>query len=358
MMLLTPVRVGGLKLKNRMVMAPMTRSRAGEDNAPTDLTALYYVQRASAGLIVTEAAQVSEQGVGYPWTPGIHTDYQIKGWKLVTHAVHEKNGSIFLQLFHGGRVSHPVLHQGALPVAPSAVRPRGDAFTPDGPQPFVEPRALNLDEIPGVVKQFAQAAENAVRAGFDGVEIHGANGYLLDQFLCDGANKREDQYGGSVENRARFALEVVSAVTAAVGPEKTGLRLSPSGRVNDMFNSQPVETFDYLVDRLNDFDLAYLHLIEPLLPLDDHPAYLKEVAVHYRKIYKGTLITNGGYDRNTGNRALENGTADLIAYGKLFLANPDLPKRFYNNTELNQPDPATFFGGNDLGYTDYPFLST
>ena len=356
MKLLEPYRLSRMQLPNRIVMAPMTRSRAGAENVPTALNATYYVQRASAGLIISEATQISTQGIGYPWTPGIHTTEQIEGWKRVTEAVKKASGHIYLQLFHCGRISHPDFHEGALPVAPSAVKPAGQVFTPQGMKDFVTPRPLELEEISGIVDDFARGARNAKIAGFDGVEIHAANGYLPNQFLCDGTNRRTDAYGGSIPNRCKFVLEVVSAVCDAWNRYRVGIRLSPSGIFNDMSHSDPVDTFDYLVNKLDAFDLAYLHLMEPLIPVDHLSHYLQTVTPHYRKQFSNTIITNGGYDREGGEKALEDGVADLVAYGKLFLANPDLPKRFEENTALNDPDEDTFYGGGEKGYTDYPFL--
>jgi len=356
MHLLTPYHLGSLELSNRVIMAPMTRSRAGENNVPTELNAAYYVQRAGAGLIITEATQVSLQGVGYPWTPGIHTPVQTEGWKRVTEAVHQAGGKIYLQLFHCGRISHPDFHEGQLPVAPSAVKPAGQVFTLGGLKDFVEPRELELEEIPGIIDQFIQGTKNAVLAEFDGVEIHAANGYLPNQFLCDGTNQRTDAYGGSLENRCRFVLELTQAVCGAWDNKRVGIRLSPSGLFNDMSHTDPIETFDYLINHLNKFELAYLHLVEPSMPVDDLPQYLKNVTLHYRKIYTGTLITNGGYGRDTGNQVIQDGIADLVSYAKLFLANPDLPKRFETTAPLNTPDEGTFYGGDEKGYTDYPFL--
>ena len=297
-----------------MVMAPMTRSRAGEGHVPTELNILYYVQRATAGLIITEATQVSPQGIGYPWTPGIHTAEQIEGWQRVTEAVHDAGGRVFLQLFHCGRISHPDFHDGDLPVAPSAVKPKGQVFTPQGMKDFVTPRPLKASEIPGIIEQFSQGAKNAHTAGFDGVEIHAANGYLPNQFLCDGTNKRTDAYGGSVENRCRFVLDLTEAVCAAWACDKVGIRLSPSGIFNDMSHSDPVETFDFLVTKLNEFGLVYLHVMEPMMPVDHLPQYLTSVTAHYRKMYSGTVITNANYDRNSGVLAIENGVSDLVAY--------------------------------------------
>jgi N-ethylmaleimide reductase len=356
MKLLSSYQLGSMTLPNRVVMAPMTRSRAGEGNVPTELNALYYVQRATAGLIITEATQVSTQGIGYPWTPGIHTAEQVAGWKRLNEAVHKVEGRIFLQLFHCGRISHPDFHDGELPVAPSAVKPEGQVFTPQGMKDFVTPRSLDIGEIPGIIGQFAQGARNAREAGFDGVEIHAANGYLPNQFLCDGTNKRTDAYGGSIENRCRFVLELTEAVCAAWSSDRVGIRLSPSGIFNDMSHSDPVETFDFLVTRLNEFSLVYLHLMEPMIPTDGLPQYLPSVTPYYRKLYSGTVITNAHYDRKSGNSVIEEGVADLVAYGKLFLSNPDLPKRFEQNAPLNAWNEATFYGGDEKGYTDYPLL--
>jgi N-ethylmaleimide reductase len=354
--LLTSYNLSGLKLPNRVIMAPMTRSRAGEGNVPTEMNAKYYKQRASAGLIISEATQISEQGVGYPWTPGIHSDEQLEGWKKVTDAVHEAGGRMFAQIWHVGRISHPYFHDGDLPVAPSAVKPEGQAFTPEGMKDFVEPRALETDEIPGIIEDYAQAARNAIKAGFDGVEIHGANGYLIDQFIQDSTNKRDDKYGGSVEDRARFALEVTEAVTDAIGSNKVGIRLSPSGEFNDMYDSNAKHTFTYVINQLNKFNLAYLHLVEPLTDVSDMPNYLENVTPYFRNVYEGTIITCGGYDRTSGNEAVKQNDTDLVAYAKLFLANPDLPERIAVDTPLNEPDSDTFYGGDEEGYTDYPFM--
>lgn len=354
--LLEQYDLSGTELSNRVIMAPMTRSRAGEGNVPTELNAEYYKQRASAGLIISEGTQISEQGVGYPWTPGIHTKEQLQGWRKVTDAVHEEGGKIFAQIWHVGRISHPYFHDGELPVAPSAIRPEGQAFTPEGMKDFVTPRALERNEIQDVIEDYTQAAKNAHAAGFDGVEIHGANGYLIDQFIQDGSNQRTDDYGGSKENRARFALEVTEAVVNAIGSDRTGIRLSPSGEFNDMSDSNPKETFTYLINELNKFDLAYLHLVEPLSDVSDKPNYADNVAAYYRETYDGNLIICGGYDRESGIEVLEENHADLVAYAQLFLANPDLPERFAENHTLNDPDRDTFYGGGKEGYTDYPFM--
>ncbi len=342
--LFTPLRMGPLELPNRIVMAPLTRSRAGAGNAPTCMNATYYLQRASAGLIITEATQVSPQGVGYPGTPGIHSYEQIAGWRNVTDAVHSAGGRIFLQLWHVGRISHPTLQpDGALPVAPSAIRPAGEAMTPTGMAPFVTPRALETEELPGIVEQYARAAANARVAGFDGVEVHGANGYLLDQFLRDGSNRRTDQYGGSAENRARLLLEVTAAVCDVLGSERVGVRLSPDNPFNDMHDSNPQATFGTAVELLNAIGPVYLHLVEG--EMDCTPL---------RRAFRGLYMANGGYDRERGSAVLASGAADLVAYGIPFISNPDLPERFARGYALAQADPATFYGGDSRGYTDYP----
>ncbi len=353
--LFSPYKLGNLELPNRMVMAPLTRNRAGEGNVPGTLNVTYYVQRASAGLIIAEATQVSPQGLGYPSTPGIHSPEQVAGWKLVTDAVHQHGGRIFLQLWHVGRISHPDLQpDGALPVAPSAIAPKGQAATYEGMKPFVTPRALETSEIPEIVEQYRQGAENALAAGFDGVEIHAANGYLLDQFLRDGTNERTDEYGGSLENRTRLLLEVTEAVTGVWGAERVGVRLSPSGTFNDMHDSDPLATFGYTTEALNRFGLAYLHIIE-VNEADLRHGGTEVPTRHLRDRFTGTLMVNGGYDRDRGNAVLANGEADLVSFGTLFLANPDLPQRFALNVPLNQPDIASFYGGSEKGYTDYPF---
>lgn len=341
--LLSPVQLGPYELPNRLVMAPLTRNRAGEGNVPTQLNVTYYAQRASAGLIVTEATQVSPQGVGYPNTPGIHSPEQVAGWRLVTDAVHNQDGRIFLQLWHVGRISDPSLQpNGALPVAPSAIAAEG----------HVTPRALDIEEIPGIVEDYRQGAINALAAGFDGVEIHGANGYLIDQFLQDTTNHRTDEYGGSIENRTRFMLEVVEAVVGVWGADRVGIRLSPNGSFNNMADSDPKATFTYAVNALNPYGLSYLHLVEPRTGDETDLG-----ARYFRPIFNGTIISAGGYDRDMGNEAIANGEADLIAYGRWFISNPDLPNRFATNAPLNPYDRDTFYGGSEKGYTDYPALS-
>jgi len=355
--LFSSFQLGPYTLPNRIVMAPLTRNRAGDGNVPTALNATYYVQRASAGLLIAEATQVTPSGQGYPATPGIHSPEQVEGWKLVTEAVHNHGGRIFLQLWHVGRISHPSLQpNGVLPVAPSAIAPaEGTASTYEGPQPYVTPRALEIDELPGIVEQYRQGAANALAAGFDGVEIHGANGYLLDQFLRDGTNKRTDAYGGSIENRARLLLEVTAAVVDVWGADRVGVRLSPSSTFNSMSDSDPTATFSYAIEALNQFGLAYLHLLEPSEADARHGGTLIPTS-YFRPLFKGTLMTNWDYDRDKANAAIASGDADLVSFGKLFIANPDLPERFRINASLNEPDPSTFYGGGEQGYIDYPAL--
>ena len=333
-------------------MAPMTRCRAVENNCANDLMATYYSQRATAGLIITEASQISPMGVGYLCTPGIYNDAQIEGWRKVTTAVHEKGGLIYLQLWHVGRVSHSSFLDGKLPVAPSAVKIDGKHYTPEGMQPFETPKALEVHEIKEIVKEYAQAAANAIEAGFDGVEIHGANGYLIDQFIKDGTNKRTDEYGGSIENRSRFLFEVVSAVCDTVGSERTALRLSPSGTFNNMTNTDPNGDFQYICKKLNDHALAYLHVIDALEGDIKHGANVVALQV-LRNAYKGVLITNGEYDKERGNKTIENDLADGVAYGTLYISNPDLPKRFEMDAPLATADPHTFYTHDEKGYTDY-----
>ncbi len=361
--LLQPFQLGNLELPNRIVMAPLTRRRADRQLAPTPLNALYYAQRATAGLIISEATQISSQGTSLPKTPGIYSPEQIAGWQLVTQAVHDQGGRIFLQLWHGGRCSHPSLQpQGELPVAPSPIAPtEEEALTAtEAAVPFVVPRALLTEEIPGIVAQYRQAAENALQAEADGVEIHAASGYLLDQFLQDNSNRRTDAYGGSVENRARLLLEVVTAVTAVWGADRVGVRLSPSSTFQDMYDSDPEALFNYVVTQLDRLQLAYLHLVEPRIKgSHDWPEPRVELgARHFRSLYGGTLISAGGYDRNSGEATIQRGEADLVAYGRLFIANPDLPKRFALNASLNPYHRPTFTGGDERGYIDYPFLES
>jgi N-ethylmaleimide reductase len=350
-LLFQPYRLGHVDLGNRLVMAPMTRSRAIEGNVPNPLAAAYYAQRASAGLIVSEATQVSPQGVGYIRTPGIHSAAQVAGWTAITDAVHRAGGKIFLQLWHVGRISHPDFHGGELPVAPSAIAGQGQVFTAKGLQPMVTPRALDIAELPGIVEQFRQGAENAKAAGFDGVELHGANGYLLDQFLRDGTNKRTDAYGGSVENRARLPLEVIRAVVDIWGADRVGYRISPNGVFNSMSDSNPVETFSYITEQLSKLGIVYLHVVDPLAD------GAKRISPLLRRKFARTYIVNGGFDANSANAAVRGGEADLVAFGVPFIANPDLPRRYRTKAALNPPDKDTFYAGEEKGFTDYSALA-
>jgi len=365
--LFEPVRAGRLDLPHRIVMAPLTRSRAHQPgNVPTALNACYYAQRASAALIVSEATQVSMQGQGYAWTPGIHSREQIEGWRLVSDTVHEAGRRMFLQLWHVGRISHPALQPDQmLPVAPSAVRPAGEAFIENERgegqlAPFVTPRPLQLMEMPYLVRQYTRGARNAQLAGMDGVEVHGANGYLLDQFAESRTNRRGDEYGGAVENRARLLIEAVETCCDVWGSDAVGVRISPLSTFNDIGDDDPEETFGYIAEKLNDFKLAYLHVVNPAAAavekgLPPEPAALRMVELIRRK-WRGTLMLCGGFDRDSAESWLELGRADLIAFGRKFLANPDLPERFRRGAPLNQSDPATFYGGGAKGYTDYPTL--
>jgi N-ethylmaleimide reductase len=352
--LFSPVEVGPLRLPNRVAMAPLTRSRAGPGNVPTQLNALYYAQRASAGLIIAEATQIVPEGQGYISTPGIHSREQIEGWKCVTKAVHISGGHIVLQLWHVGRISHPSFQpSGALPVAPSAIRPKGQAFTAKGFEPIPTPRALETAEIPGIVEKYAQAARNALEAGFDGVEVHAANGYLIDQFLRDQTNKRADRYGGSIENRSRFLQEVIDAVIAVAGAERTGVRISPQNGQNDISDSNPQALFNYVAEHLSRRGLAYLHIIEgdtggvPVPPFD---------YVTLKRLFGGIVIANNGFDKARAKEAISEGRADLVAFGKPFISNPDLVIRLLLDAPLMPANRETFYGGAEQGYTDYPIL--
>lgn len=347
--LFAPTVLGSVPLQNRIVMAPLTRSRAAAGNVPHELNARYYAQRTSAGLIISEATQISPQGQGYPKTPGIHSDEQIAGWRLVTNTVHEYGGKIFLQLWHVGRISHPLtLGNGDLPVAPSAIKPAGEIYTDKGMQPFVTPRALAMDELPALIEDFRCAAANAKAAGFDGVEIHAANGYLIDQFLRDGTNKRDDAYGGSVENRARLLREVTEAVLSVWEPGQVGVRISPTNPYNDIADSSPQATFETIVEQFNRYSLAYLHVVEDRTAGFDYQKL--------RQIFNGAYMANGGYERDSAINALENEQADFIAFGKLFIANPDLPERLRLNAGFNPAREELFYAGGAEGYDDYPTL--
>jgi len=354
--LFSPLSLGSLTLPNRIIMAPLTRCRALQPgDIPWALNAEYYQQRASAGLIISEATQISPQGKGYAYTPGIYSEAQIQGWRKVTEAVHQAGGHIFAQLWHVGRISHPDIQpESQLPVAPSALRPAGEAFTETGFKPFVTPRALGLDEIPSIVDDYRQATANALEAGFDGVEIHAANGYLLDQFLRDGTNQRTDGYGGSIANRCRLLLEVIEAACQVYAADRIGVRLSPTNPFNDMTDSDPEAHFGYLVDQLNPLGLAYLHIVERMLPDDDTDFDFKALRARYQGVY----MTNGGYTPESAASSVAAGHSDLVAFGKAYIANPDLVERVQLGAMLNEADPNTFYSGNEQGYTDYPSLTT
>ncbi|MDB4960632.1 MAG: N-ethylmaleimide reductase [Myxococcales bacterium] len=365
--LFQPIRIGGLDVPHRIVMAPLTRSRARTPgNVPTELMAAYYAQRASAALIISEATQVSMQGQGYAWTPGIHSREQVEGWRRVTDEVHKAGGRMFMQLWHVGRISHPALQPDhMLPVAPSPITPAGKAFIENEHGegelvPFVRPRALDLDEMPYLVRQYARGARNAQIANADGIEVHGANGYLLEQFLATGTNHRVDAYGGPVEQRARLLLEVVEACIAIWGPERVGVRISPLSTFNDIQDDNPEATFSYVAEQLAEYKLAYLHVINPaateLQTGQPIPQRVEKLLALIRSKFRGVLMMAGGFTRDTAAQWIEAGRADLIAFGRAFLANPDLPERFRRKAGFNQPDPKTFYGGGEHGYTDYPSL--
>ena len=356
MKLFTPFDLGPVDLPNRLVMAPMTRNRAATGGLATPLIAQYYEQRAGAGLIITEASQISPQAAGYPGTPGIHAPDQIEAWRKVTDRVHAAGGRIILQLWHAGRASHPSLQpDGGLPVGPSPIAPAGKAFTASGMLPFVTPRALDVPEVKAIVDDFGAATRNARAAGFDGVEIHAASGYLIDQFLRDGSNQRDDRYGGSIVNRTRFLLEVTEAAIAAWSADAVGVRLSPWLDFNDMRDSNPPALFLHATREVSRFGLAYLHLVEPADTGDQNAA--RHLAPAIRRTFQGPLVLNEGYDRDRAERAIARGDADLIAFGAAFLANPDLPERLKRGAPLNTPDRKTYYGGDARGFTDYPTLA-
>ncbi|GLF98661.1 alkene reductase [Streptomyces yaizuensis] len=350
-----PIDLSGVRLASRIAMAPMTRSRAyGPGLTPTESTVRYYAQRAGAGLIITEGIQPSATGQGYPDTPGLHTDEQVAAWREVTAAVHARGGRIFAQLMHAGRIGHPLLFpDGRSSVAPSAVAAAGQIYTHEGMKDFPEPRALAAEEIPSVIAEYAHSARNAIAAGFDGVEIHGANGYLIHQFLAPNTNRRTDGWGGSVEGRIRFATEVTEAVVAAIGAARTAIRLSPANPYNDMDEPDAGEVYPELIRRLEPLGLAYVHVTEIT-------EAARDITLALRKEYSGTLVLNPVTEGPTDHRALpliEDGIADILAFGSLYLANPDLPERLRQAGPYNTPDPAAFFGGGDQGYTDYPELA-
>lgn len=350
--------LGDVTLKNRVAMAPMTRSRASDTGVVNDLTVLYYTQRASAGLLISEGVNISEQALGSPYTPGLYTAEQIAAWKKVTKAVHKHGGVIYAQLWHTGRVGHSSVKNGQLPVAPSAIAIEGQQhFTPTGMQDYEIPKALTTAEVKSIVQAYKTAAINAMEAGFDGVELHGAFGYLPNQFLADSANHRTDEYGGSIDNRNRFMLEIMQELVNAAGSGKAGIKLSPTSLYNSIIHSDPVAQYTPLIGALDKMPLAYIHLMNPLYPPDQLPPhYPRQVLDTFGHLTQHVIIANGGYTRETGEAELEKGIAQVISYGALFLANPDLPKRFELNAALNEPDRATMFGGGEKGYTDYAFL--
>lgn len=347
--LLEPLRLGEIDLPNRVIMAPLTRCRASEGRVPNALMKDYYVQRASAGLIITEATSVEAMGVGYPDTPGIWSDAQIDGWRRITDAVHDAGGRIMLQLWHVGRVSHPIYLNGALPVAPSAIAPSGHVSLLRPYQPYPVPRALAFSEIAGIIEAYRRGAENAKTAGFDGVELHGANGYLLDQFLQDSANKRTDRYGGPIENRARLMLEATDAAISVWGPGRVGMHLAPRGDSHSMGDSDPKATFGYVARELGKRGVAFICAREH--------AGTDAIGPFLKKEFGGAYIVNEGYDAQTAEAAIAAGDAEAAAFGKLYIANPDLPERFRSNAALNEPQPATFYTKGPEGYTDYPALA-
>ncbi|SKB79401.1 alkene reductase [Dyadobacter psychrophilus] len=358
MNLLSEIKLGNNVLKNRMAMAPMTRSRASNDGVVNALTVLYYTQRASAGLIVTEGINISEQAKGSPATPGIFTKTQIDAWKKVTEAVHQNGSVIYAQLWHTGRVGHTSVRNGALPVAPSALAIEGQQhFTGKGMVDYETPVALSYEEIKQVIQDYRQAAVNAMEAGFDGVELHAAFGYLPNQFLAESANQRTDDYGGSVENRNRFTLEVMQALVDAVGADKAGIKLSPAIPYNNITHQEPIPQFTALIEGLDEMPLAYIHFMNAGFPVEKFPHYPQNILETFGKLTRHTVIGNMGYTRESGEEELEKGIAKMISYGVLFLANPDLPKRFELNAELNEADRNTMYGGDEHGYTDYPFLN-
>lgn len=356
--LFTPLQLGAVQTPNRIYLAPLTRCRAAAGNVPTELNAEYYRQRASGGLLISEATSVSPRGFGYPNTPGIFTEAQVAGWQKVTSAVHAAGGLIFLQLWHVGRISHPSYQpDGAAPVAPSAIKPAGKVFTGTAMEEYVTPRALETSEIPAIIAEYAHGAVCAKRAGFDGVEIHNANGYLLDQFLRDGTNKRTDAYGGSVANRARLTLEVTRAVVDVWGADRVGIRFSPGGVFNDMRDSNPLQTFGHVLRELSPMNLAYAHITQVTAQDIAHGGVAGVGPRELRASYPGRIVSAGGFTRETGNQALAEGWADAIAFGVPFLSNPDLPERFRRGSALNTADEATFYASGPKGYTDYPTLT-
>jgi N-ethylmaleimide reductase len=349
--------LNGAALKNRMVMAPMTRSRSDNSgNVATELTAKYYQQRASAGLIITEGTFISEEAVGVINVPGIYTAGQIEGWKLTTTAVHQEGGAIFAQLWHTGAYSHPDLHNGKKPLAPSDVNPGQQVFTAEGLKPSEAPQPMTIEDIKRTIADFKQAAINAFEAGFDGVELHGANGYLLQQFFSKNSNLREDEYGGIIENRARILFEILDELKDTVDISRVAVRLNPSlnGIMGILVDHETIALYDYIVNRLNDYGLAYIHLIEPFTDVTGNQHAVQDVAKHFRKVYNGTIIINRGFNKETAAQVIAAGDTDLVSFGVPFLANPDLVARFKADAPLNQPDQSTFYTSGEKGYTDYP----
>lgn len=356
--LLKPFNLNGLQLPNRVVMAPMTRSRADNpENKPTEeMEGEYYALRASGGLLISEGSPISDEAIGYINVPGIYKPEQIEGWKKVTDKVHAKDGRIFIQLWHVGRMSHPDFQNGKPPLAPSALNPNAQAFTKEGFKDTVTPREMSIEDIKRTINDFKVAAKNSMDAGFDGVEIHSSNGYLLHQFFNKTSNIREDEYGGSIENRAKILFEVIDAIKEVVPEQKIGLRLNPS--LHNLFgmtlDEETIPTFDYIVNKLNEYDLAYVHLSEPFTDVSDNEFAVTEIAKHYRPLYNGTIIINGGFDQDKGNKVIEEGNADLVAYGKPYISNPDLVERFEKGIELTDWDADTFYVPGKKGYLDYP----
>lgn len=358
MKLLEPIKIGNQILKNSMAMAPMTRSRANQNGIISESTVLYYTQRVSAGLIISEAINISKQAIGSPLTPGIYNQEQIDAWKKVTAAVHQNGGVIFAQLWHTGRVGHSLVKNSEPPVAPSAIAIKEQQhFTMEGMKDYEVPTELSTEEVEEIVQDYKQAAINAIEAGFDGIELHAAFGYLPNQFLAESANQRIDKYGGNNENRNRFVVEIMQNIVSAIGDEKTSIRISPTSTYNNIIHNNPVEQFTLLINELNQFHLAYIHIMNVPFSAEKFPQYPISPLDTFGKISKNPVIANCGYSRETGESELEKGIAKLISYGTLFLANPDLPERFELNAELNQPDRATMYGGQDKGYIDYPFLN-
>ncbi len=354
----SPFKLGGRTLQNRVAMAPMTRARATADGTVGEMVATYYRQRSTAGLIISEGINISAQAIGSPGTPGLYATAQIESWKAVTDAVHDAGGTIFAQLWHTGRVGHSTDRGGALPVAPSPIAIAGQQhFTSQGPKDYETPAELSTADVKAVVEDYRRAAKAALEAGFDGVELHAAFGYLPNQFLVDSANQRTDEYGGSIENRSRFILEVMAALVEAVGPDKVGIKLSQGIPYNSISDTNPPALFAYLISELDRLPLAYLHLMQPFLSIDGEGGTPEEALASIRTVYRGTIMVNGGYDAQSAEAVLESGAAQLVSFGALYVANPDLPERFATDADMNAPDRATFYTGGAKGYIDYPAMA-